>query len=204
MAPITIIVPEVWPPFLHVTWLVSKYGEEMIKTLLDRRIIWIVAIIAALFVPFVGMSQEKTTATAFAIYSTGYQAPAMKQPPIDKLPLLKQPLLTDNDIIEYRWVSHELVLSEQGLKKIQSINKHDMSGTLFVVMADGVRCYQGSFWMGILSVSYPFPVILLDDVTHPKGFTIDRAYPSAEFAKGKDPRDDIRVFNALKKVGKVK
>jgi hypothetical protein len=175
----------------------------MSKILLDRRIIWIVAIMVALFVPFLGMSQEKTASPVFAIYPTGYKASATKQPTIDNLPLLKQPLLTDNDIIEYRRESHELILSEQGLMKIQSINKHDMSGTLFVVIADGVRCYQGAFWMGILSVSYPFPVILLDEVTH-KGFTIDRAYPSAKFAKGKDPRGDIRVFNALKKVDKLK
>ncbi len=168
-----------------------------------RRIIWVVALIAVLSYSLLGRSQEKTTAPAFAIYPTGYKAPATEQPSIDNLPLIKQPLLTDNDIIEYRWKSHEIILSEEGLKKIQSINKHDMSGTLFVVIADGVRCYQGAFWMGILSVSYPFPVILLDEAK-PKGFRIDRAYPSAEFAKGKDPRDDIRVFNALKKVGKLR
>lgn len=175
----------------------------MIINLPDRRIIWIVALIAVLSFPLLGRAQEKTTASAFAIYPTGYKAPATEQPAIDNLPLPKQPLLTDNDIIEYRWKSHKIVLSEEGLKKIQSINKHDMSGTLFVVMADGVRCYQGAFWMGILSVSYPFPVILVDEATL-KVLTIDRAYPSAEFAKGKDPRSDTRVFNALKNVEKLK
>jgi hypothetical protein len=98
--------------------------------------------------------------------------------------LSKEPFLTHTDIIEYSWNEHEISLSPQGIKKLRELVKRREEGRAFVVVAGGVRCYHGAFWTSIWSVSYPYPVILIDSTLTNK-ITIGRAYPTPAFAKGK-------------------
>jgi hypothetical protein len=138
---------------------------------------------------------------AFAIYLS--QSVAWSEMPLSELELSKEPLITDVDIIEYRWNTHEVVLSKQGARKYNQSIKNRDSGRVFVIVADGVRCYHGAFWQMILSASYPYPVILIDS-TSPNIIKIERAYPSEKFAIGDDPRSDERVCKALLSIGRLR
>jgi len=138
---------------------------------------------------------------AFAIYLS--QSKAGSEIPLSKLELSEEPLITDKDIIEYRWNTHAIILSNQGARKYNQLIKNRERGRVFVIVADGVRCYHGAFWQMILSASYPYPVILID-ATAPNLIKIERAYPSEKFTKGKDPRADKRIYSALKKTGKLR
>ena len=169
-------------------------------------IIWM-TVIAALLNPVLISATDTGNGPSFAIYPANVKASQGNQGSLDTLPLANQPLLTDADIIEYRWNSHKILLSEQGIRKLGSVNKQDMRGTLFVVVANGERCYQGAFWSMLWSSSYSYPVIALDVPDVKKTInviTIERAYPNAEFAEGDDPRNDDRVLHALKQAGKLK
>jgi hypothetical protein len=161
-------------------------------------------IIILLIIAIGSFSSVQATAknVAFAIYLS--QSRAWSEMPLSKLELLEEPLITDVDIIEYRWNTHEVILSKQGDRKYNNqSNKNRESGRVFVIVADGVRCYHGAFWQKILSASYPYPVILVDS-TPPDIIKIERAYPSEKFAIGDDPRSDERIYKALLSIGKLR
>jgi len=169
---------------------------------LENKIILIVVILAAIAIPILGRFREAKSIPVFAIYPSADRADRAPSS-IDKIQLLSQPLITDSDILEYRWTSHELLLTENAKKKLQSIDQQTLRGKLFVVMVHGERCYQGAFWLTIWSSSYPKPVIELDKIFRAQ-FVIERAYPTAKFAEGNDPRNNENVYAALVKVGKLK
>ena len=138
---------------------------------------------------------------SFAIYLS--LSDLRSEAPLSKMELSKEPFLRDTDIIEYRWKKHEISLAPEGIKKFTRLAKRREEGRAFVVVADGVRCYQGALWKSILSSIYPYPVILVDSPSR-NMVRIERAYPTAAFAKGDDPRADKRIYDALKRKNKLK
>jgi hypothetical protein len=74
----------------------------------------------------------------------------------------------------------------------------------FVAVADGQRIYLGAFGTMLSSSSSPVPTILVDFRDFTNSLTIDRAYPSAGFASGPDPRPDERIRVALAELKKLK
>jgi len=117
---------------------------------------------------------------------------------LEKAELADEPLLTERDIVRYDWATHTMEMTEEGVKKLPRVGTR---GKAFVIVADGQRCYRGAFWTPISSISHPNPVVLPFGGRMRK---IERAYPSAEFAKGDDPRSDSRLLNVLKEVGKLR
>ena len=89
---------------------------------LEKKIILIVVILAAIAIPILGRFREAKSIPVFAIYPSADRADRAPSS-IDKIQLLSQPLITDSDILEYRWTSHELLLTENAKKKLQSIEK---------------------------------------------------------------------------------
>jgi hypothetical protein len=168
---------------------------------MKKRLITHIFFLITVFVFGVGLIHGAETYVSFAIYLS--KTDARSETPLSKMELSKVPFFTDADIIEYRWNKHEIKLSPQGAKKFKQLAKEGEEGRAFVVMVDGVRCYQGALWKMIWSSSYPYPVILIDSPSN-NIVTIDRAYPSPAFAKGEDPRNDKRIYDALKRKKKLK
>lgn len=125
-------------------------------------------------------------------------------PDLGKIELADTPLLTDADIVSYRSQDHTLVLTDEGFSKLPSAKDVGVSGKPFLVVADGQRCYLGAFWTSFSSISHPNPVIDVAFRSQDKIVTIQRAYPSAEFAKGDDPRANKRILKALTELKKLK
>lgn len=123
------------------------------------------------------------------------------QTDISKSDLENDPVITEKDIISYDWLTHTILLTESGQKKIRGLGT-DPHGKPFVIVADGQRCYRGAFWSRILSVSHGEPII--DVFQAGRTIQIQRAYPDASFAVGDDPRPDKRVRLALEATGKLK
>jgi hypothetical protein len=118
--------------------------------------------------------------SAFAIFLS-----TSKDADLEQMKLSNEPFITDVHITKYIWKTHEIVLSEEGIKQLRRFIETRPEGKQFVVMADGARCYVGAFWQSIYSSIYSNPVILVDSPSHDR-IKIERAYPSDEFARGKD------------------
>jgi hypothetical protein len=121
---------------------------------------------------------------------------------LENVELAPVPLLTEDDIVSFKWLQQQIVLTDEGFSKIPSSSQVGVNGKPFVVVVDGHRCYLGAFWTGISSVASPNPVI---DVLRAKDniITILRAYPQSQFGAGPDPRADQRLQKALTELKKI-
>jgi HEAT repeat protein len=130
------------------------------------------------------------------------KAPVMK---LDQLELDEYQLLTDRHIRFYDWETHTIYLTPEGRQRIPASSTIGVRGRYFVIIADGQRCYMGAFWSSLSSISCEIPVInpLKNSPTSGQ-ITIERAYPSAKFGKGNDPRSDFRIKKVLAELGKLK
>jgi len=139
---------------------------------------------------------------AFAIYLS--QRQTTDQIPLPKLKLSNEPFITDTDIIEYRWRTHEIVLTEEAAKRYAKFKRsQETRESGFVVVADGIRCYYGEFWLDILSVIPPFPVIYID-VPSSSSIRIRYDYPLIrDAARGEDPRNNKRIYDTFKGMQKL-
>ncbi len=150
---------------------------------------------------------------------------------LDELKLHEQPLITENDIVEYDWETHTIKMTEKGFEPFAKpaawdfpVGYNDETRTLkakgdnhqgesallgeaFVVIADGERCYLGVFTGSFSSVALSLPVINLfplpEKAPPENSVRIERAYASDTFAKVEDPRCDARVKTALEALGKL-
>jgi hypothetical protein len=122
-----------------------------------------------------------------------------------ELALSSDPVISQEDIISYDFSSHEMRLRTEAIKRLP---KPSVTGTPFVVVVNGERIYQGAFYSSVSSISYSQPVILVDKAGPEQPgkadvLLIDRAYPSASFATGRDLRSDDRIKSALGKLKKL-
>lgn len=148
---------------------------------------------------------------SFAIYLLENNAPEL-----ENMILAEKPILTDEHIVKYNWNTHSFVLSNEDVyHTIRPLNCSRQTargprGLLrrqFAVVANGVECYRGVFWSSFLSTSCASPIIDIDTTAVGKRgkneIVIERAYPSARVAKGKDPRNDMRIYDVLRALGKI-
>ena len=128
---------------------------------------------------------------------------------LDKLILEDEPILSNQLIESYVWDNHRITYSNETKEKIKL--KEPLFGRYFVVIAQNHRIYWGLFTDDASSGSCQNPVIRLLP-RHPDKssfitnvFVIDRAYPEYFGNENdKDLREDLRIYNALQKSGKLK
>ncbi|MDI6816552.1 MAG: hypothetical protein QME41_05110 [Actinomycetota bacterium] len=122
---------------------------------------------------------------------------AASQVSLAELALEDKPFLTDDDLVSYRWMDHKLKLSEKAIGKIpQAI---PLDGKPVVVVADGQRIYLGALWTPVSSLSASIPTMML----YSGYLSIELGSPG-QLPNGKsDPRDNTRIYNALKDAGKL-
>jgi hypothetical protein len=120
---------------------------------------------------------------------------------LNKLKLEEQPLLTDKNISEYVWKTHQIKLvKDDELNKVldEKLNmKVPVSGKPFVVVCNGERIYCGVFWTKLSSLFYPECPTIISDYS-------DRDYFEISFEGKNDIRNDKRIYETLKKLGKLK
>ncbi|MEM2122673.1 MAG: hypothetical protein QXE79_03455 [Candidatus Bathyarchaeia archaeon] len=110
-------------------------------------------------------------------------------------------VISDKDIVSYNKTSHEIKLTAGGVEKIKAL-KVPMTGSPFVIKINGKEIYNGSFWVSISSLSYSG--IVIDTLkTQDNTIKIEKGYPSPEFFKGTDPRNNSEVFDYFQKIGKL-
>jgi hypothetical protein len=118
---------------------------------------------------------------------------------LDDLPLEIIPLLTDKDIRTYNWTEHEFTMKDGISLEEKLEGKVPGSGKPFVVVVDNERIYLGSFWSYLSSLFNPdIPTITS---VWQKGS--DNDMYKIQYGKHQDPRDDTKIFEALKGLGKV-
>jgi len=125
---------------------------------------------------------------------------------LQQVEIYSKPILTAADIMKYDWNKHEIVLTNKGLRKLPKENDTTVLGKSFVVIANGIRCYKGAFWTSIWSVSHPNPIINIGPRLEGRSkniISIERAYPSENFAIGPDPRNNNLIYKALFELNKI-
>ncbi len=146
--------------------------------------------------------QSNSIEASFEIYLVKNltTADALKKD-LDELELEKQPLLTDKNISEYIWDKHQInLIKDDELNKILNekvYGKVPVSGKPFVVVCNGEKIYSGAFWTMLSSLFYPECPTIISDYT-------DRDFFEISLDSEKDVRDDKRIYEALKKLGKIK
>jgi hypothetical protein len=118
-------------------------------------------------------------------------------------------LLSERDLVYYSWRSHTLVLRRGVIAKVNAALTGSLVGGIpFRVMANGVVCYAGVFTTIVSSLAQSCPVInvtpLPKDSEKWDKLSITLGYPTAKFFRGKDPRGDRRIQQALAALRKLK
>lgn len=129
---------------------------------------------------------------------------------LSKLELEEKPLLTDKDISEYVWKSHQIKLIKDGeLKKTLNekvYRKTPVTGKPFVVVCNGEKVYCGAFWTLLSSLYFPDLPIIISDYTDRDYFEIEFSgeIDSKTMEVKNDVRNDKRIYDTFKKLGKLK
>jgi hypothetical protein len=114
-----------------------------------------------------------------------------------------KPLVLDEDLVQYDWQNHTVTLKSGVIGRLRS--KASVSGTPFLVCAEGEVCYRGMLTSIISSFSQKGVAIVLGrDIQDRDLLALDLGYPAPAFFQGDDPRSDPRVRSALLRSGKLK
>jgi hypothetical protein len=120
------------------------------------------------------------------------------------LPLEREPIISDADIVAYDFSKHAMRLKPEALKRLPPPS---VAGTPFVVVVNRERIYPGAFYTSVSSIPCDVPVMVVDraaqnQTSRADVLLIESAYPQPSFL-GKDLRSDVRVRDALAKLKKL-
>jgi hypothetical protein len=118
-----------------------------------------------------------------------------------EIPLAEFPIVSEEDLLSYDWDTHTFELSQRLWFRIRRPGSH---GLPFIVVVDGLPIYVGAFWSSSSSIPSSVPIIMWDGEQKSKELVIQRAYPTAEFGKGDDPRSNEKLRQVLQDLGKLK
>ena len=148
-------------------------------------------------------------ASTFAIYliAGSIDARVFAQEPgrWKDLPLAREPIISDADIVAYDFSKHAMRLKPEALERLPLPS---VTGTPFVVVVNGERVYPGAFYTTVSSIPCDAPVIVVDrgaqNQTSRRAdvLLIESAYPQPSSLE-KDLRSDVRVREALAKLKKL-
>jgi len=150
----------------------------------------------------VSLAQQETQ-FLFAIYVS---ETSLWNPPHnpDEIKMTPTPLLTDKDLVSYDWATHVMTINTNTIQRLP-VFRYGMQCSNIVVVANGQRCYVGSFIGGEDSISPDsVPHIRISGTSHQR--RLMNATLRIEFVRrldAGDPRNDSRVHDALKKAGKL-
>ena len=143
----------------------------------------------------------------FAIYLLDKDIPSadLFKIELQQLPLEKQPILTDADILSYNRDTHEMELTETAYRRIQQLfsTPIKVSGIPFVVCVNNEPIYAGAFWTPLSSLSFDGVVIMQPFGEDDHRLRIELGYPGLDLFVGIDPRSDSRMINVLESTGKL-
>lgn len=179
--------------------------KYLIKTkYISLLLIFILAIGGCAGNPESSVSNSKVTTHFAIVLVNGVKTSDAIKSNIEDLPLEAQPILTDKDLISYKWKEHELELRQDFVFK-DSLDNVPLDGLPFVVIANDKRVYLGAFWTPISSLAANIPAITIWPSNIQKNvIKIDAGYPSGLADNKSDPRSNQLIYNALKSVGKIK
>jgi len=142
----------------------------------------------------------------FAVYITNSTYTTKQIPELNKIDLVSEPLLSNNDISKYNWLHHQITFPQNVYDRI--ITRGNLLHKLFVIVANGQRIYWGRFMDNADSGGCQNPVIILyprhpdGRITTPETFVINRAYPGYYGSINEpDIRNDPNIYQALKSCG---
>ena len=110
-------------------------------------------------------------------------------------------VISEREIIVYNGSSHEIILTEEGTKRIEDLSSSvPLDGTRFVLRIKGEDIYGGLFWSPISSL--PCSEVVIQTLVRDNTIQIEAGYPHSDF-QGEDPRGNSKVFNYFMSVEKL-
>ena len=122
---------------------------------------------------------------------------------IDSLILAKEPIITDEDLNNYKWNEHSLSLKSEANERTRAMAKSQQTvfGVPFVVIAKKERIYMGAFWYAFSSVAPAFPTIEISGYVlkdyHSNVLKIEKSWIEDQ----PDMRGDPRIYQVLQEAG---
>ncbi len=117
---------------------------------------------------------------------------------------LKQPaLIAANEIVAYAPGSHNLQLKPEAVERL-AIMKAPMNGIGFVACLGKTPIFAGAIWTPLSSLSFEGVTIQTPLGVSSTQVHLYSGYPSVDDPLPNDPRDDPRLLQALKLVGKLR
>jgi hypothetical protein len=112
-----------------------------------------------------------------------------------------QLVISQNQIIVYNSSSHEILLTDEGRKRIENQSLSvSTEGTPFVLRINNNDIYQGWFWSPTSSVSSS--EVVIQTLVKNNTIQIVLGYPQSHF-QGEDPRNNATVINYFESIGKL-
>jgi hypothetical protein len=110
-------------------------------------------------------------------------------------------VISDEDIVWYSRTSHEIRLTELGVKKIEGLQV-SVYGDPFVVKIGGEKIYNGLFVTPISSIPQPPSVVVIETLVQNSTIKIQMGYPSSKFG-AEDPRNNPKIFDYFQSIKKL-
>ena len=111
-------------------------------------------------------------------------------------------VISDNDIVWYDKTSYKIKLTDETVQRISSLEV-PVTGIPFMARIGSQEIYNGSFWVSFSSLSYSGIVIDTFRIQN-NTISVDLGYPSSQFFEGADYRNDPRILDHFRKLGKLK
>ncbi|MEJ2271956.1 MAG: hypothetical protein P8X91_05660 [Candidatus Bathyarchaeota archaeon] len=104
-------------------------------------------------------------------------------------------MISENEIIGYNRSSHEIILTDEGIKKIENLSQSlPLDGKPFVLRINGEDIYEGWFWSPVSSIHCS--EIVIQTRVRNNIIQITTGYPESQF-QGEDPRNNSTILTHL-------
>lgn len=122
---------------------------------------------------------------------------------LNTLTLQSQPIIAADEILSYSASSHDLTLAPGAIARLRGF-KVPVQGLGFVIRDGSAPLLAGAFWTPISSLS--FDGLTINVPLEAKGDTLHlySGYPMLDAAVPNDPRDDARLLDGFRRMGKLR
>jgi hypothetical protein len=110
-------------------------------------------------------------------------------------------VISEEDIVWYNRTSHEIKLTELGVKKIEGLQV-SVYGSPFVIKINGEKIYNGSFVTPISPISSPPSEVVIVTLVQNNVINIQMGYPPSQF-EAEDPRNNPKIFDYFQNIKKL-